>query len=108
MSGLTAYNSLLSNPAYPGNAELQLGTNFRASGFQIPQEAVECGLVGVVLFPLGEVADVALAFDVSGPSGFARHDCFIDSYREESGFFKLSFEVEGVFNVELYQIALYR
>ncbi len=78
MSGLTAYCCLLSNPAYPGNAELQLGTNFSASCFQIPQEAVECSLIDVVLFPVGEVADVALAFHVSCPSGCALHDCFIN------------------------------
>jgi len=34
---------------------------------------VECFLVGIVLFPLGEVADVPLAFHVSGPSGCALH-----------------------------------
>ncbi len=44
----------------PGNAELQLG---------------------IVLFPLGEVADVPLAFHVSGNK--ALHDCLIDNCRDE-------------------------
>jgi len=34
---------------------------------------VECCLIGVVLFPVSEVADVALTFHVSGPSGCALH-----------------------------------
>ena len=74
--------------------------------FQIPQEAVECCLLGIVLFPVGEVADVSLGFHVSGPSGFAFHDCVIDSNREESGFFTFSFEVEGVFNFMFNPVAL--
>ena len=68
---------------------------------------VECCLVGIVLFPLCEVADVSLAFHVSGPTGFALHDSVINSYREETGFFTLSFEVEGVFNFMLNPVALY-
>ena len=81
--------------------------NGTLSCFQIPQEAVECCLVDVVLFPVGEVADVALAFHVSGPSGCALHDCVINSYREEIGFFTLSFKVEGVLDFMFNPVALY-
>lgn len=64
----------------PVDTGLQLGTNFSASGFQIPQEAVECCLVGVVLLSVGEVTDMSLAFHVASPSGCALHNYFINAY----------------------------
>jgi len=51
----------------------------RLRGFEVAEEALEGLLIAVVVFPVGEVSDVAGAADVGSPGGAGLHDLLIEA-----------------------------
>jgi len=71
----------------------------RLCGLQSTEQPVETLLVGVVLFPVGEVPDVASATDVLCPRSRAGQNAVVQSHRVEHVGDALGFLVQGLFDL---------
>ncbi|NIV99961.1 hypothetical protein GWN26_12890, partial [Candidatus Saccharibacteria bacterium] len=54
---------------------------FSVLSFEVTEQAVKGFLIGVVIFPIDEIANVSRVSDKPGPTAFYRHHRFIKSNR---------------------------
>src|SRR5262249_13609924 len=74
-------------------------------GPEVSQQAVERALIGIVILPAGEIADVPRPFDLRGPSYRAFQDGVIEPDREEHDPFLPPLPVQRGFDFRFHPIA---
>lgn len=68
-------------------------------GLQIAEQAFQPTLIAIMVFPGGEISNMACLFEVCGPIGGALHHLLIQTDRKEHGALYLAFFGKGLLDL---------